>query len=85
MGVLLHAGYTVLVAADDGTIRGTGREGLYDFDARLLSRLVYRVDDEIPTLAGASTPGPHRWQGRLHAWSPARSRDVRGPALPRTR
>jgi glycogen debranching enzyme len=82
MGVLLHAGYSVLVTADDGAVQGTGREGLYDYDARLLSRLVYRLGDEVPTLAGSEVVSPHRWRARLHAWSPARSRDILGPALP---
>jgi glycogen debranching enzyme len=82
MGVLLHAGYSVLVSADDGAVRGTGREGLYDFDARLLSHLAYRIGDEVPTLAGSEVTGPHRWRARLHARSPGRSPDIRGPALP---
>src|SRR5215213_2937541 len=82
MAVLLHAGYTVVVAADDGSVRDLGREGVYDFDARLFSRFGYRLGDEELRLVGASQPGPHRWSARLVAASPARSRNIRGPGLP---
>jgi glycogen debranching enzyme len=82
MGVRLHAGYTVLESAADGAVRGAGREGLYDFDTRLLSRLEYRLGDEPMTLVGAWQAGPHRWRARLHAPSPGRTRDISGPALP---
>ena len=66
----------------NGAVRGVGREGLYDFDTRLLSRLVYRLGDEASTLAGSAVAGPHRWRARLHSWSPARQPGIAGPALP---
>ncbi|MFS8638935.1 MAG: glycogen debranching N-terminal domain-containing protein, partial [Gemmatimonadota bacterium] len=35
---VVYQGYTVLVCRHDGSIEGAGREGLWDFDTRILSR-----------------------------------------------
>src|SRR4051812_46297380 len=82
MGIVLHSGYTTVVSGDDGAIHGTDREGVYDFDTRLLSRLVYTVGETQPQLVGATLVAPHRWKARLVAPSPERSAEIRGPALP---
>jgi glycogen debranching enzyme len=82
MGVVLHAGYTVVVTADDGSVGGGGREGVYDTDTRLLSTFAYTLAGVRPTLVASDQPSAHRWRGHLTAPSPARSADIRGPALP---
>ena len=38
---VVYQGYTVLVCRRDGTFQGHEREGLFDFDTRILS--VYRL------------------------------------------
>ena len=72
MALLVHAGYTVLVAADDGSIGGEGREGLYDFDSRLLAQFAYAIGDEPLRVVASDLVGPHRWRARLIAPSAAR-------------
>src|SRR5215211_3691297 len=53
--LVLHAGYTVLCAAADGSIEGDPG-GLYDYDTRILSRLRLTVDDRRPELLSAAQP-----------------------------
>lgn len=82
MALLVHAGYTVLVAADDGSIGGEGREGLYDVDSRLLAQFAYAIGDEPLRVVASDLVGPHRWRARLIAPSPGRSPGIEGPGLP---
>lgn len=49
---VLHAGYTVLRSGPDGSI-SADPEGLYDYDARILSRYRLLIDDEPPELLEA--------------------------------
>jgi glycogen debranching enzyme len=80
--VLLHAGYSVVVSDDDGEVRSLGREGVYDFDTRLLSRFGYAIGESPLELVASALVAPHRWRARLTTPSPARSADITGPTLP---
>ncbi|HEX5450968.1 MAG TPA: glycogen debranching N-terminal domain-containing protein [Candidatus Limnocylindrales bacterium] len=82
MTVVLHAGYSVAVFDDEGAVEGAGREGIYDVDARLLSRFAYALEGGGLQLVAAEQPAAHRWHARLIVPSPGRSPDIRGPALP---
>jgi glycogen debranching enzyme len=62
---LLHQGYTVLVTRLDGAVLGEGREGLYDFDTRILSRHRLLLDGREPALLSSSVLSADRWTGCL--------------------
>jgi glycogen debranching enzyme len=57
--LIVHAGYTVLCADADGWIDG-GRNGLFDYDTRILSRYRLTVDGEPPDLIGHGRPESER-------------------------
>ncbi|HEY3522908.1 MAG TPA: glycogen debranching N-terminal domain-containing protein, partial [Candidatus Limnocylindrales bacterium] len=82
MAVVLHAGYSVVVSGDDGSVRGTGREGVYDTDTRLLKAFAYTLAEAPPRLVGSEQLAAHRWRGWLVVPSPTRTSDIAGPALP---
>jgi glycogen debranching enzyme len=51
----VHAGYTVLCTDMDGWVDG-GRNGLFDYDTRILSRFRLTIDGRPPQLVGAHQP-----------------------------
>ena len=53
--LVLHAGYTVLCTALDGSIEADPM-GLYDYDTRILSRYRLTIDDRPPELIAAARP-----------------------------
>ncbi|HEX7051709.1 MAG TPA: glycogen debranching N-terminal domain-containing protein [Longimicrobiales bacterium] len=77
---ILYEGYTVLVARRDGSLQGGGREGLWDYDTRILAVHRIRLDGRIPEYAsgGAADAGHGVIQLRL----PRTGGDARGPLLP---
>ena len=75
---ILHDGYTVLVTRPDGGIDGDGREGLFDFDTRILSRYALTIDGERPTCVGSELEAADRWRTHLLV-----SRSGGGPEGPR--
>src|SRR5438552_3187307 len=75
---VVHQGYTVLFARPDGTLRG-GREGLYDFDTRILSEYCLTLDGREPTCIASGALESDRWSAHLHL---AHGRgNAAGPAL----
>jgi len=62
---VLHEGYTVLVTERDGSIEGTGREGLFDFDTRILCRHRIDIDGEALRYLSGSALDSSRWEGHL--------------------
>jgi glycogen debranching enzyme len=77
---LLHQGYTVLITRPDGTVTGEEREGLYDFDTRILSRYRLLLEDQEPRYVSSSTLESERWEVRLHV--PLQGGTPEGPRLP---
>jgi hypothetical protein len=76
----VYQGYTVLVCRRDGTFQGHEREGLFDFDTRILS--VYRLllDGHEPDYVSSGFLASNHWEAKLRF---ARADgDPRGPALP---
>lgn len=57
--IVVHAGYTVLCADADGWIND-GRNGLFDYDTRIISRYRLKVDGEEPELIGHARPESER-------------------------
>jgi glycogen debranching enzyme len=60
-----HGGYTVLVCRTDGAIDGPDT-GLYDLDARIVSRYELRLDGTRPTAIGSCVATADRWASTLH-------------------
>jgi glycogen debranching enzyme len=78
---VVHQGYSVLLAQPDGTIEGDrSREGLFDFETRILSRHRLMLGGRRPAYLGGGTPEPERWIARLQVARPGG--DARGPRLP---
>jgi glycogen debranching enzyme len=77
---IVHQGYTVLVMRADGEVLGEGREGLYDFDTRILSRHRLLLDGREPILLSSSVLGSDRWSGCL--WLRRSGGTAAGPRLP---
>jgi glycogen debranching enzyme len=77
---VVHQGYSVLVTRPDGAIGGVGREGLFDFEARILSRHRLTLGGQLPEYLGGGVPESEQWIARLQVSRPGR--DARGPALP---
>src|SRR5438067_752756 len=76
---VVYQGYTVLFTRPDGTLRG-GREGLYDFDTRILSEYCLTLDGREPACISSGAPESDRWSAHLHL---TRGRgNAAGPALP---
>ncbi len=76
---VIHGGYTVLVAGPDGLLDGTGRQGLFDQDTRVLSRWRLALDGEPPGYVSSCAAETDRWSGHLRI---VRRGDAVGPALP---
>jgi len=77
---VVHEGYTVLVCRYDGSFEGLGREGLWDYDTRILSRYRLLLDGRRPAGSMSGVPGAGRWIGHLRV--PRRGGDAEGPLLP---
>jgi len=77
--IVLWSGYTVACLAEDGWIDG-GRDGLYDFDTRLLSRYRLTVDGTLPEVVSAAQPESDRWEAILQV--ARQGGDAAGPILP---
>src|SRR4051794_919449 len=77
---IVHQGYTVLVARLDGAVLGEGREGLYDFDTRILSRHRLLLDDREPVLLSSCALSADRWSACLQLARPGGT--PAGPRLP---
>ncbi|HEV8580561.1 MAG TPA: glycogen debranching N-terminal domain-containing protein [Thermoanaerobaculia bacterium] len=78
--VVVHQGYSVLVARRDGGLRGEGREGLYDFDTRILCRHRLLLDGREPFLLSSCALAADHWSARL--WLPRPGGTAAGPHLP---
>lgn len=74
---VLHSGYTVLVTRPDGSFEGRGREGLYDFDTRILSYYRLTINGQHPVCVGSESDDAGTWSTHLLV-----SRDGGGPAGP---
>ncbi len=77
---VVHQGYTVLVTRHDGSVEGDGREGLWDFDTRILSRHRITLASERPRYSGSGMPEPERWLAHLRV--PRAGGTAAGPLLP---
>jgi glycogen debranching enzyme len=77
---LLHQGYTLLLARPDGTLTGEGREGLYDFDTRILSRYRLLLGGQAPDYVSSCTLESDRWGAWLQI--PLQGGKAEGPRLP---
>ena len=76
---ILHAGYTVLFAAADGSI-DADPAGLYDYDTRILSRYRLTIDGRAPELVGHGQPESDTFVARYRV---ARGKgSAQGPQLP---
>ncbi|MGH2475894.1 MAG: glycogen debranching N-terminal domain-containing protein, partial [Candidatus Limnocylindrales bacterium] len=76
---MAHEGYTVLICRPDGRIDG-GDDGLWDLDARMLSRHVLRLDGQDARDLGSCVADAGRWS--TAAVIPRRGGDAVGPNLP---
>lgn len=77
---IVHQGYTVLVSCRDGTITGAGREGLWDYDTRILSRHRIVLAGERPGYVASGTGEAECWTAHLAV--PRRGGTAVGPHLP---
>jgi len=77
---IVYQGYTVLVARPDGAVLGEGREGLYDFDTRILSRHRLLLGDREPVLLSSGALSSDRWSACLQLPLPGGT--PAGPRLP---
>ncbi|HKO10727.1 MAG TPA: glycogen debranching N-terminal domain-containing protein, partial [Acidobacteriaceae bacterium] len=61
---MLHCsqGRTVFASGRDGMI-SSGKEGLFSWQTRLLSRYRYLVENEVPEAIAASSVEQHSWLG----------------------
>lgn len=78
--MVVYQGYTVLVTRPNGTVRGKGQEGLYDFDTRILSWYRLTLDGQEPTYVSCGQLESNRWDARLRV--PRSGGDAVGPKLP---
>lgn len=77
---VVHQGYTVLVTNPDGTLRGREREGLWDYDTRILSTYRMTLDGREPQLVSSGMLESERWAAKLRVHRPGRG--PAGPELP---
>ncbi|HEX6939199.1 MAG TPA: glycogen debranching N-terminal domain-containing protein [Longimicrobiales bacterium] len=77
---VVYQGYTVLVCQRDGSIGGGGREGLWDYDTRILSRHRILLAGEVPRFIGSGSPEAERWSAHLRVPLPGGT--AAGPRLP---
>lgn len=76
---LAYDGWTVLLCGHDGGFRDGG-DGLYDLDARILSRHEIRLDGVAPIPIGRPRADGPAWSASLYL--PRRGGTPRGPRLP---
>src|SRR5690606_22423298 len=76
----VHADYTVLVTNPDGSFAGAGREGLWDYETRILSRWHATLDGREPVLDAAGALECDRWHAHLRV--PRTGGTPAGPLLP---
>lgn len=74
------SGYTVLVTRPDGSLSGEGREGLFDFDTRILSRHHLTLNGTQPRRAGGGVGAADHWRAVVHVPRPGGT--SAGPVLP---
>jgi glycogen debranching enzyme len=77
---LIHGGYTVLVTRPDGSLGGAGREGLYDYDTRILSLWRLTLDGRAPQPVSSCIIESDRWGACLRV--PLAGGRAAGPRLP---
>lgn len=77
---IVHRGYTVLVTRQDGSFTGIGREGLWDFDTRILATHRIRLAGEEPFYVSSGMPESERWIAHLRV--PRHGGTAEGPLLP---
>jgi hypothetical protein len=77
---VVHEGYTVLVTQPNGELDPAGRQGLLDFDTRILSRHRLTVGGRTPEGACASVIAANAWV----TWAriPLAGGTAAGPRLP---
>src|ERR671910_3213242 len=78
--VVLHSGYTVACFGPDGSI-GEGRQGLYEFDTRVLARHQLTIGGRVPDLVTAGLPESDQWEAALRIPCGDAGR-AEGPILP---
>jgi glycogen debranching enzyme len=76
---ILHAGYTVLCAAADGSVLADP-EGLFDYDTRILSRYRLTIDGLAPELIGCEKTEADTFLARYRV--PRGNGRAEGPVLP---
>ena len=76
----VHADYTVLVTNPDGSFSGVGREGLWDYETRILSRWRATLNGIEPILDAAGALECDRWHAHLRV--PRTGGTPAGPVLP---
>ena len=62
---VLHEGYTVLVAERDCAVTGMGREGLFDYDTRILSRHRLTLNGQSLRYVAGKPLDACRWEAHL--------------------
>jgi glycogen debranching enzyme len=77
--VTVYSGYTVLRSDLNGEIRER-RHGLYDFDARVVSRHALTLSGQVPELVAFAHPRADEWFAVLRVPRPGGNAD--GPLLP---
>jgi glycogen debranching enzyme len=77
--IVVHAGYTVLCSTGDGWVDGD-RTGLFDYDARILSRYRLSVGGRPPELVGHARPEAERCVAKYRVGREGGKAD--GPILP---
>ena len=76
---VVYQGYTLLFTRPDGSLRD-GRDGLYDFDTRILSRYRLSLDGREPECFASGAPESDRWWTHLRV--PLEGGSPAGPRLP---
>jgi glycogen debranching enzyme len=76
---VVHQGSTVLFVRPDGTLQG-GREGLFDFDTRILSHYCLTLDGRAPQCVSSGALESDRWSAHLRV--PRAGGNAAGPTLP---
>lgn len=76
----VHSGYTVLVTNPDGSFSGAGREGLWDYETRILSRWRATLDGQPPASNTSGALECDRWHAHLRV--PRAGGTPAGPLLP---
>ncbi len=75
----VYQGYTMLLCQPNGSLH-KGRDGLFDFDARILSHYQLTLADGELRCASSGPSESNRWSAQLYVARPGG--DATGPALP---